>query len=241
MNALIIDDEPLPAKHLGDLIRKHCPEISHTEIINSPLAALDHLASHEYDLLFLDVEMPELDGFELLEAASLTENTQVIFTTAYSRYAAHAFEANATHYLVKLITKDALIKAVQKALLTAELIAQKRNPEAASKPCIISVFDGAEHHLIRETDIFRLEGERSYARIVHSGKELLASKNIGYYETKLSKHLFFRCHHSHLVNLRHIIRLGKGKSSYLVLSNGDTVPLSSSKKNALINAMGLDD
>ena len=115
MKALIIDDEPMPGKHLQGLIEEHCFEIEHTHVIDSPLVALDHLKENEYDIIFLDVEMPHINGFELLKKVRIPAKTQVIFTTAYSQYALDAFKVNAAHYLLKMVKKDDLIEAVRKA------------------------------------------------------------------------------------------------------------------------------
>lgn len=115
MKALIVDDEPMPAKHLQNLVEKHCSEITQTRVLNSPIEALEHLKEHHFDLLFLDVEMPELTGFELLEEANLTPSTQVIFTTAYSQYAVEAFQSKEVHYMLKIVSKDELVAAVRKA------------------------------------------------------------------------------------------------------------------------------
>lgn len=230
MRALIVDDEPMPAKHLLGMIEKHCFEIDHAHIINSPTKALEHLKSNQYDLLFLDVEMPQLDGFELLEEAQLTPSTQVIFTTAYSQYAVDAFKANATHYILKLVTQEELVKAVRKATL---LLRNANNSIPKHSNDVITVFHGGEHHLLKSGDIIRLEADRSYTSIVTPKKTFLSSKGIGQYAKKLPDHVFFRCHHSHLVNLQEVVKMGKGKDGYLILSNNDMIPISLSKKREL--------
>lgn len=240
LKALVIDDEPMPAKYLVDLIQEHCIEISSVHVIHSPTEALEHLKTKRYDLLFLDVEMPEMDGFEFLEKVRLPESTQVIFTTAFSQYAIKAFQSNAVHYLLKIIDKDDLINAVQRA---AKMI---RNVLAPSQPLeyngqqIIPIFHNDEYHLIREHEIIRLETSGSYTQIVLANNQLLSSKRIGFYENKLSDRLFFRCHNSHMVNLSKIIRFGKQQGNYVTLINEQVVPVAGSKREALENILSLN-
>ena len=238
MKALIIDDEPMAAKHLKSLVEQHCFEIYSTEMIHSPVEAIDHLASFSYDIIFLDVEMPEIDGFALLEQVELPPTTQVIFTTAYSKYAIDAFKANAAHYLLKMVKKDELITSVRKVTRLLNLTARAGQP-MQDPVKVIPIFHNEEHHLVKWEDIVRIEASGSYSRIVLSDKELLSSKGIGHYEKKLENGPFFRCHNSHLVNLREVARLGKGKGGYLVLSNGDAVPLSPSRREAFERRMQL--
>tara|TARA_R110002049_G_scaffold125972_11_gene281640 strand:+ start:442 stop:1149 length:708 start_codon:yes stop_codon:yes gene_type:complete len=229
MRALIIDDEPMPAKHLEVLINKYCFEIKAITIITSPVKAVQHLEHNNYDIIFLDVEMPEINGFELLEQVLLPDFTQVIFTTAYSQYAIEAFKANALHYILKMVTKDDLITAVRKVIRMKEI----KSTSSEEKTNIISIYHNDEYHLLNENKIFRLEASKSYTYFITEDKKILSSKGIGYYQKKLSHEVFFRCHNSHLINILHLEKIGKGRNSYITLSNGDVIPLSDSKKEEL--------
>lgn len=234
MKAIIIDDEPMPGKQLASLIKRNFFEIKEMEIYLSASEAINRLREEVFDILFLDIEMPEMDGFELLNRISLPKETNVIFTTAYQKYAVEAFEVNALHYLVKPITEEALARALKK-------VHYYDNPEhkATSNKGFFSVFNNNEHHIIKEEEIIRLEGNGSYTKIILADKTLLSSKNIGWNQEKLSSQLFFRTHKSHLVNLNRIERLSKGKSGYIVLSNTDVIPLASTRQEALERRMGL--
>ncbi len=232
MRALIIDDEPMPAKHLREMIRQYCFEINNVQIIQSPVEAIQHLQENEYDIVFIDVEMPEMNGVEFLQKVSLPRTTSIIFSTAYSEYAVDAFKANATHYIMKPVEeKKELVLAIRKVL-------DKRTRTKTSLGTI-SVFDGSEYSIVHQKDILYLKAEGSYTQFVLQHKKIMTSKRFGYFEDKLNEDYFIRCHNSYLVNTLHIDKLGKQKSPYLVLSNADTIPVSASKRAELESRLGL--
>lgn len=228
MKALILDDESLPAKHLQKLIEEHCFEIEETVIFNSASATLKHLEKEDYDILFLDVEMPEMNGIEFINHAHLPSSTQIIFTTAYSQYAIDAFRANATHYILKPVMEEELVLAVRKAV---KLLSKQKNKEQNSG--IVPIFDGKEYQIVSSNDLIRLEADGSYTKYVLTDREVLSSKRIGAIEEKLPPQHFLRCHKSHIINVTHIKSFGRDNSTYVTLTNGDVVPISSSKKAKL--------
>lgn len=227
MRALILDDEPMPAKYLEQMVIKHCFEIKHIEIFNVASRALKELETDPYDIIFLDVEMPEMDGFQFLEKADLPVETQIIFTTAYSEYALEAFKANARHYLVKPVVKDDLILAVRKAL--SAIPTKEQNTE---KKNYISIYDGEEYLLLKKDEIIRFEADGSYTKVITlNSKSILSSKRLGEYEKKVDPKEFVRCHNSHLVNINFINKVSKGKGGYLSLKNDEVIPISTTKKD----------
>lgn len=237
MKALIIDDEPMPARHLAALIKQHCFEISFIEISNSASTAIEHLKEHQYDILFLDVEMPELSGFQFLEHVSLPHQTQIIFTTAYSEYAVQAFGVNATHYILKPVVEAELVNAVRKASKNILSGQPSANPIGEQT---ISIYDGEDYLILNEQDITRLEASGSYTKVITQSRgELLTSKRLGYYFDKLSPKLFFRCHHSHVINLKQVSKVSKGKSGYITLTNQELIPVSTSRKGELHELLNL--
>lgn len=227
MKAIIIDDEPMPAKHLKKLAEQHCFEISSIRIENSPIKALEILKEEYFDIIFLDVEMPELNGFELLQEANLSSRSKVIFTTAYSQYAIKAFETDAVSYLLKMISKDELILAVRRVLKSR--LKQRSSPDYK----VVSVYYNDEYNLLNENEIIRLEAKKGYTFFITESKKILSSKGIGFYEKKLDNISFYRCHNSHIVNINKIKKISKGKSGYIELSNKDVVPIATSKREAL--------
>ncbi len=232
MKALIVDDEPLPAKLLDELVKKHCFEITSTEVLNSPTKAIERLKEEHFDVIFLDVEMPKMDAFQFLNSAKLANDTVVIFTTAYSEYAVDAFKANASYYILKPVDKEELITAVRKANV------QLRNSFKSNSTIEhLSIFEGDEYQLIKIKDIIRIEGDGSYSKVITKSKDYLSSKRIGFFTSKISNENFFRCHNSHIVNTNRIKKIGKGKSTYIVMENEDTVPVSPSKKPILMKLL----
>lgn len=235
MKALIIDDEPMPAKHLQEMIKKHCYEIAETELCFAPEEGLELLKNEQFDVIFLDVEMPKMDAFDFLEKAELGADTVVIFVTAYSQYAVDAFKANATHYILKPVLEEDLVKSVRKAVRQLS----KSKKEEKPKPSSISVYDGDEYEIIKSEQVIRLEADGSYTKIFLQDRQLVSSKRLGFYEERLSNSGFFRCHNSHLINLSYLEKVGKGKSSYLIMADEATIPLSANKKSQLEDLLGL--
>lgn len=228
MRALIIDDEPMPAKLLQDLVRKHCFEIRETEVITVASHALEHLKTNSYDLIFLDVKMPEINGFQFLDHAQLSVDTAVIFTTAFADFAVDAFKVNATDYLMKPYQEDDLIRAVRK------VSEKQRSLDKPDRKGTISIYDGEQYLIIKEEDIIRLEADGSYTKIITvSHGAQMASKRLGQFESQLNPDEFFRCHHSHMINLQQISKVSKGKSGYITLMNKEEVPVSQARKEVL--------
>ena len=221
----------MPAKHLREMIRQHCFEIETVQIIQSPAEAIDHLKETEYDIVFLDVEMPEMNGVEFLQRVVLPRTTSIIFCTAYSEYAVDAFKANATHYIMKPVEEKDLVLSVRKVL------EKKSRPKAQVET--ISVFDGSEYSIINQKDIMYLKAEGSYTQFVLQDRKVMASKRLGFFEEKLNDIEFVRSHNSYLVNILNIDKLGKHKSPYIIMKNGETLPVSASKRGELESRLGL--
>jgi two-component system LytT family response regulator len=240
MRALIIDDEPLPAKHLQEMIQKNCFEITSTTVFTRASEALEHVKTEVYDLLFLDVEMPELNGFDFIEHANLPHHTIVIFITAYSHYAFEAFKANAVHYILKPVMTEELIKSVRKATLVLNADKKTIEKEVVKYTETLSIYDGEDYLILDVANIIRMEADGSYTKIISkTHAPILASKRMGHYEEKLDPSKFFRCHNSHLINLKELSRLSKGKSGYITLLNNEVIPVSGSKKEQLNQLLGL--
>lgn len=232
MNAIIIDDEPMPAKQLASLIKRKFSEIEHCEIFQSATKAIQRLEEHFFDIVFLDIKMSEMSGFDFLEKVNLPQKTHVIFTTAFEEYAVDAFNADAFHYLVKPVTEDSLAKALLKI---HRFSVENLNNQTVKG--FFSVYNNNEHHIIKEKDIIRIEAHGSYSKIVTLKKTILSSKNIGWNEQRLNSQYFTRVHKSHIININMIDRISK--SNYIVLSNNEIIPLAPSRQKVLAKAMGL--
>lgn len=238
MQAIIVDDE----KHCRDLLQllleKHCPEVTLQAVCSNGEAALEAIEKHQPQLLFLDVEMPGMDGFQMLEACS-KPSFQVIFTTAYNQYAIPAIRHSALDYLLKPIDVHELIAAVKKAAsqitghsqekidtLLEFLHTHLQQGERLAMPTT----DGLRMMPIR--DILYCESEAAYTRFYLQGEEkpIHIYRSMKEVEEMLSDKGFFRVHNSYLVNLFFMDKYIKGDGGEIIMSDGHSVPVSRQRK-----------
>ena len=230
MKAIIVDDELLPGRFLEEMLNKYCFEITDVETFVSPVEALKHISTNTVDILFLDVEMPEMSSFDFLKKAMLPAQTQIILVTAYSKYAIEAFKAEVTHYLLKPVDKEELILAVRRAFKNLK---EKKALQGTSSDKL-SIYDGEKYIIVNKKDIIRLEADGSYTKFfLEKESFVLASRRLGHYEQQLEKKMFFRCHKSHVINVQKIYSVDRGKAGCIVLKNGEEVPISSSQREQL--------
>jgi two-component system LytT family response regulator len=194
MKALIVDDERLARTELRRLLEPHA-EIEIAGEARDAEEALAQIERLEPDLLFLDIQMPGRNGFDLL--AQLDRVRLVIFTTAYDEYALKAFEVNALDYLLKPVAPDRLDAALARAA------ARKAKPvvEAAQR---IFVKDGERCWFVTLTDVVLLESEGNYSRLYFGGNRPLLPRSLNYLEERLDPAIFFRAGRKHILNLRFI-------------------------------------
>lgn len=241
MTAFLIDDEPHCTDVLRVLLEQHCPEVVVTRIFNDAEAALAALQERAPELVFLDIEMPVLNGFDLLRRCPANSAFRLIFTTAYDQYAVKAFKFNALDYLLKPIDPTELIAAVGKSRRTAlpsarqldavEHLRRQAVPERIGLPV------GQELLLIGVGEIVYCESEGSYVSFYLDGapRPLIVTKSLREIEDLLNNpEVFFRCHNSYLVNLRHIKKIVRSDGGGLVMRNGREVPVARAKKPELL-------
>lgn len=239
MTAYLIDDEPNCTDVLQVLLAKHCPEVQIIGIFNDPELALEAIQRAHPALLFLDIEMPMLNGFELLKRCEPLD-FKVVFTTAYDQYAVKAFKFNALDYLLKPVDKDELMAAVRKAQQNASpTLAQlnavqyvKNNP----MPQRIALPVGQELLLVEVADIQYFESDGSYVSVFlkESQKPIVLSKSLREFEELLNNPAFFRSHNSYLVHLKHIRKIVRTDGGEIVMANGRSLPVARSKKVELL-------
>jgi two-component system LytT family response regulator len=215
MRALIIDDERLARAELGRLLALH-PEIEIAGEARNGEEALELIARLAPDLLFLDIQMPGMTGFELLER--LDDMPQVIFTTAYDQYAIHAFEINALDYLLKPIAPDRLAAALSRL---------RPRPERSRLEQVF-VRDGDRCWIVRLPEIFLLESEGNYTRLHFGSERPLIRRSLSALEEQLDPNLFFRAGRKEIINLKWIDKVDIGVSGGLTvtLRGGVTVDMS---------------
>lgn len=240
--ALIIDDEPHCTESLQWLLKKYCPEIDVVATAGHAEKAVQLIRQHQPHLVFLDVEMPDANGFELL--ASLPSiDFDVIFTTAFEKYAIRAIRFGAMDYLVKPIDKDDLRHAIDSFLtrprretatqLSALLTHIRKTSDIAFQKAAFPTQHGYE--LVMVKDIMVCEGSSNYTNVhLQQGKHLLVSKTLKEIAEMLDFPPFFRVHHSFLINLHYVVRYLKGEGGFVVLPNDMTVPVSRNKKDDLL-------
>ncbi|MBK8558205.1 MAG: response regulator transcription factor [Lewinellaceae bacterium] len=239
MKTYLLDDEPNCTDVLQVLLKKHCPDVQITGIFNDPETALEAIQREPPALLFLDIEMPMLNGFELLRQCAPLD-FKVIFTTAYDQYAVKAFKFNALEYLQKPVDKDELITAVTKAkrntnptpaqISSVQYLKNNPTPERIALPV------GQELILIEVSDIQYIESDGSYVSVFlkDQKKPIVLSKSLREFEELLNNPDFFRAHNSYLVHLKHIKKIVKTDGGEIVMGNGCSLPVARAKKLELI-------
>jgi two-component system, LytTR family, response regulator len=242
IKALIIDDEKHCCDNLLWQLNKYCPEVEVSAVCNHAEQGLEQIRYQKPRLIFLDVEMPDKTGFDML--AELTEiNFHIIFTTAFNQYALTAIKFGALDYLMKPIDKDELRIAVDKFIkrdqhisleqITALLSHTKMNPDVSFGKIAFPTLHSYE--LVSLNDILACESSSNYTNVrLTNGKTILVSKTLKEIEELLRAPAFFRIHHSWLVNLHYAIRYVKGEGGYLVMKNDASIPVSRNKREELL-------
>lgn len=239
LTAILVDDERHSLETTAILIRKFCPDVEIIAELNDPAEALTVINEEGPDLLFLDISMPGMNGFELLERLTY-KDADVIFTTAYDEYALEGFKHGAVHYLVKPIEASDLVESVQRVKRRRAEKKQQTPVSAVLKPKIpVSSLNGVE--LIEVEQIIRCESDGNYTTIVLPQRKITVSKTLKEIEKQLAEYPnFFRLHNSHLVNLNHVSKYIRGEGGSVILTNNEEIGVSRSKKMELLEVLGIN-
>lgn len=245
MRALIVDDERMPAGQLEAAISRSCPKITSVKHICNPIEALGYLRSQMVDVLFLDVEMPEMSGFEFIDLADPASIPPVIFTTAFNKYAVDAFRANAVDYLLKPINKKELAEAVGKVenVLHTEQ-QQALNTLIDQVPDQfgdrLALAEGQSYHFVEVADIVHIRGHGSYSDFFFTeDRKLTSSKRLKVYQERLQGKRFVRVHQSYIVNLKYVLQYSKSDGGELLMENGHRIPVSTGYRAEVQRILGL--
>lgn len=245
INAIIIDDEAHCCDTLAILLKRYCPQIEVGGVFHSGADALTYITMITPQIMFLDIEMPHMNGFELLE--QLPEiNFELIFTTSYDQYAIKAFHLSALDYLLKPIDIAELQKAVQKAVKKIiqqkenhlpdqlDILLQKlQNPSKVIGKIALPTMDGLQ--MVSVDLIISCASEGNYTIFfLKEHKKIIVSRILKEIEELLRNYSFVRVHHSHIVNLNEIEKYVKGEGGYLIMSDGSSVDVSRSRKDSLL-------
>ncbi len=245
IKSIIIDDEKHSLISTEILLKKYCPGINIVAKSLTPEQGIELIDTLKPDLVFLDIAMPSMNGFELLQELQYREFA-LIFTTAYNTYAINAFKVNAIDYLLKPIEPEELIKAIDKVKQNMEKDFQLKRIESiilnlgknqSGNERLALPYEGRimmlDHH-----SIVCCESDRNYTRIHLADKSsLLISRTLKDIEQMLPHPNFLRIHHSYLVNITHVKEYYRGEGGEVVLANGIQLPVSRSRKDELIGVL----
>lgn len=242
MQAIIVDDEPMARMALKNILQTHFKEVEIVAECKDVLEAVEKINIYRPHIVFLDVEMPEYNGFDLLKFFRPEHiDFEIIFVTAYNEYALQAFEISAVDYLLKPLRIEHLERALKKVKAKPEtqkyeILKDNLNPEAEKK---IILHNSESVFVINLSDIVFLEAQGSYTNFVTtSHKNIIISKKIANYEYLEKMPLFFRSHRSYIINLSKIKRIDK-KDFAIEMHDGSTVYLAQERKNNLLEKLAL--
>ncbi len=240
--AIIIDDELHFVESLKVLIDLHCPQIKIIDVAPSVKEGITLIKKQKPDLIFLDIDMPDGDGFDVLEKIS-GRDFEVIFTISYNEFAIRAFEFSALNYLIKPINPNELKKVImdyekQKNTIHIEKRLNVLDGSINRNPDKIIIPDSSGLRIVEVNDIIRCSADKNYTTVFFvDGKSTIVSRPICHFENVLTDINFVRVHNSDLVNLKYVDRYLKGKGGYVVLSDGTCVNVSVRKKHELFRKM----
>jgi len=246
IKALIIDDEPLARMIVKEYLQKH-KEIELLQECNDGFEGLKAIQQYQPDLIFLDIQMPKINGFEMLEL--IDQPPAVIFTTAFDEYAIKAFESHAVDYLLKPFSQERFDKAVQKMVEQRNIspVSKISEPllEAASQTAPqnqrIVVKNGSKIKIIPVEDVYYLEAADDYVKIFTKEGSFLKNKTMSHFEQSLDKNLFVRTHRSCIVNIQQITRIDPyEKDGHIaILKSGGRVSVSKTGYVKLKEVLGI--
>jgi two-component system LytT family response regulator len=246
MKVLIIDDEPLARMIVREYLQSY-PQMEIVKECNDGFEGLKAIQQFQPDLIFLDIQMPKINGFEMLELVE--QPSAVIFTTAFDDYAIKAFESHAVDYLLKPFSKERFDKAIEKWKETSQSAAAKTNTRSLlesvsnspSQSHRIVVKLGGKIKIIPVDEIFYLEAADDYVKVFTREGSFLKNKTMNYFEQTLDGQHFVRTHRSYMINVQLITRIEPyEKDSHLaILKSGAQVPVSKTGYARLKGVLGL--
>jgi two-component system LytT family response regulator len=242
LKAIIVEDEEAGRITLSNYIEKYCPDVKVEAMADSVKTGLEAIKKYSPDIVFLDVEMPFGNGFDLLEQSE-NINFETIFVTAYSEYALKALNFSASYYILKPIDIDELIAAVDKIKNEKEkedysmhskiLLENIKNSNKQLHKIVLPLLDGFE--VVQVKDIIRCKAEDNFTYFfMLDGSKQLICRTLKFYQEMLKDFDFVRTHKSHMVNVQHIKRYKKGKGGQVIMIDGTEIDVSAKRKKDLL-------
>lgn len=248
IRTIIIDDEPAAISVLNQLLQRTCnEEVKVIATSDSPEEGKLLIEQHKPDLVFLDIEMPSMTGFELIRSIPDPE-FYVVFVTAYDAYAIEAFELSAIDYLLKPVGAEKVIRVVQKikndlkkhqSQITIQM-QQLENllKQNSSRDKKIGLGMSDKIVFLNINDILFCAAQGAYSNVhLQDGRNIVTSRTLGEYEELLNNHYFFRIHHSYLINMNHVKEFQRYEGGYVVMENNTKLEVSQRKRKDFLEAM----
>lgn len=239
-NITIIDDEMHCANVLENLIKKIHSDYNISGIFTNPKHGLEYIQKNPPDLLFLDIEMPHLNGFALLDKL-LPVDFDIIFTTAYDQYAIKAFQYSAINYLLKPISEKNIVKALstwenrrKKTSQEQWELFQKNLKSTTVNRLKLALPTGVGYHIVEIATIVRCQSDNNYTNVFFkNGNKILISRTLKEIDEILAEHGFLRVHQSHLINPRYVKGILKQDGGILIMSDKEEIPVSRQKRKQI--------
>lgn len=241
LKAILIDDELNSLENLQHKLNDFCPDINVVAYTQKPEEVKGLVNQFHPDVLFLDIEMPRMNGFRLLEELN-ESGCEIIFTTAYNHYAIDAIKISAFDYLVKPIAIKELQESVDRLLKKhthsnkekSDVLKQSLSADKSQEDKIgISTSDGIE--FIQIKNIIRIESSSNYSKLyLTDTKSIVVPKLLREFEEMLLPYHFFRVHNSHLINLTYIKKYNRGDGGQIIMQNGDAIDVARRKKDEFL-------
>lgn len=250
MKAIIVDDEIRGAQSLQKILQHIAPDIEVTALAHSGAEGIEAIRLHNPSLVFLDIQMPDMTGFDMLQKVAKI-NFSVVFTTAYDEFALKAFRFAAVDYLLKPIDIDDLSVAIEKVkLLHADNATEKKSEplgklfsqlhKPGDKKLALPTSDGLLFVPVEE--VISLEAASNYTFFfTEKNGKIVVSKTLGDFEDILESNDFFRVHNSHLINLHKIEKYVKGDGGYVIMKTGANIEVSRRRKDEFMKRLELMD
>lgn len=232
LRVIIIDDEPLGLNTLKVMIERLQMDVHIVAMTTDPDKGVEYIDAHKPDAVFLDISMPKLDGFELLEKVKFRD-FELVFTTAHKEHAIRAIKAEAYDYILKPIDAEELRSCLEKLVSKSE---PGVNIPRSRSMIELSVSDGIV--LIKQQNIVRLEASGSYTLIYMKDRtKQNASKNLKYFEGILDPSIFYRCHQSHIINLHEVTKLHSADGYFALMTDGSKADVGKNYKDILLSKL----
>jgi two-component system LytT family response regulator len=239
LKTIIVDDEPDAVNFISSIIGEYCPSLEVVGKAYNVSEGVPLIKENKTDLVFLDVEMPNGTGFDLLTHFP-EKDFDVVFITAFNHYAIKAIKFSAVDYILKPININEFIEAVNRVMLKRKEKSSRGDESLkilmenlrSSHPTRLAIptADGMEY--LNPKDIIRIEADRSYSWFfIAGGRKILVSKHLKEFQDLLSDRYFFRSHNSHLINLKYVRKYIRKEGGYIEMQDGEQIPVSRNKKD----------